>query len=437
MFHRRSPQILTGFAIGCGVLAAAILMVVISYVTKVSQNLPRSTLGTVAEGQAVVIRADNGAVSTGPVSDPFFVQAQGVGGSLKVYEMTTPTARFELPPGLPTTDWQAYYAAVPQADKTLLQTFNPRSGEVVAEIGVPGQWALTGIAPTGRWVALTRLPAAAEKKVWLRENHWQTDIQVIDTQQGHVKQTLHLDGNFEVETLSAKGDALFLIQHLPAINPTQYLVRLYDVTGQQLQPGALRAKDATDEVMTGLAWGGVASIDGRWLLTLYLNTSRHTAFVHALNLENKLPLCIDLPSGSGDLNDLKHYALALAPNGDTAYAANVALGVVAEISLTDFRVKRVVEFPATTKGKVDNEKPTNYSILSPDGRMLYFSNGWDVWSYDTQVGQVDGPYLKGRIQGLALSQDEQTLYIALAGHLPQKFDLRQTLALSFREAPAK
>jgi sugar lactone lactonase YvrE len=129
--------------------------------------------------------------------------------------------------------------------------------------------------------------------------------------------------------------------------------------------------------------------------------------------------------------------LALSPNGNTAYAANVALGVVAEISLTDFQVKRVVEFLATGSGQVDNDKPTNYSVVSQDGRSLYFSSGWDVWRYDTQLRQVDGPYAKGTIQGLALSQDEQTLYVALAGHLPQKIDLQSKSALSFKSEPAK
>ena len=67
---------------------------------------------------------------------------------------------------------------------------------------VPGRWALRGVSPTGRWLALTRMPDSGEEARWLRENRWQTDIQVIDAQQKQVKQMLHLDGNFEVETLS-------------------------------------------------------------------------------------------------------------------------------------------------------------------------------------------------------------------------------------------
>ena len=57
--------------------------------------------------------------------------------------------------------------------------------------------------------------------------------------------------------------------------------------------------------MAGYDWDGVASADGRWLLTLYLSTQRNVAFVHALDLKNQFAICIDLPSGSGDYNVLK------------------------------------------------------------------------------------------------------------------------------------
>ena len=182
--------------------------------------------------------------------------------------------------------------------------------------------------------------------------------------------------------------------------------------------------------MTGLAWGGVASPDGQWLLTLYLNTQRNTAFIHALNLENKFPVCIDLPSGSGDLAQLKHYSLALAPDGQTVYAANAALGVVAEVSLSSYRVIGKVEFPASsppeTMANDEAATPTNYSVLSQDGQELYFSSGWDVWGYDAKTRQVHGPYLSNLpLRGLDLSGDEQHLYIALEGQSPLTLNLAQ------------
>jgi hypothetical protein len=229
---------------------------------------------------------------------------------------------------------------------------------------------------------------------------------------------------------------LFLVQHLPAVNPDHYLIRLYDLANEELLVDPLRAKGA-DEVMAGLAWGGVASPDGRWLLTLYLNTSHNMAFIHALNLVEKFPVCIDLPSGEGDFEQLEYYSLTLAPNGRAVYAANPALGIVAEVSLDTFQVTRQVEFAATIPLETTTasyaETPTNYSILSKDGQRLYFSGGWDVWGYNTQSHEVSGPHLSDiPIKGLGLSKEGQRLFVA-TDEQPLILDLAEDNALSFKK----
>ena len=94
--------------------------------------------------------------------------------------------------------------------------------------------------------------------------------------------------------------------------------------------------------MTGTAGGQVASPDGRWLLTLYLNTKEHKAFVHALNLRAAYAACIDLPSDRS-LSALRDYALALAPDGGV-YATNAALGVVTHIDLRREAVTDTLRF---------------------------------------------------------------------------------------------
>lgn len=388
-------------------------------------------------GSSRLTPAHSAASSSGePLVEPFYVRAQGAAGPLKVYDMAEGTARFTLPAGMPSADWSHYFAATATGDETLLQAFNPATGLTENSFLFEGAWSLSGVSPTGRWLALTRQVSPAEQARWQQEERWQTEIQIVETTSGQVTQSLNLAGNFEVETLSSKGDALFLIQHLPAVNPTQYLVRLYDLSQQRLQPGTLRAKTATDEVMTGLAWGGVASVDGQWLLTLYLNTARNTAFVHALNLESKFPVCIDLPSGEGEFAQLKHYSLALAHDSQTVYAANPALGVVAEVSLTEFKVVRASEFTpsALPQGWLKPaDIPTNYSVLSPDVAMLYFSSGWDVWGYNPSSGQVVGPYLTGAdLRGLGLSKNGRQLYLAHREAQPQIIDLADEKAISLK-----
>ena len=206
-------------------------------------------------------------------------------------------------------------------------------------------------------------------------------------------------------------------------------IRLYDLSKEQLLVDPLRAKGA-DEVMAGLAWDGIASPDGRWLLTLYLSTRRNpagrgassVAFIHALNLHDKYPVCLDLPSGSGDpagrgassFDALKQYTVALSPDGRKAYATNPALGVVAEVGLNQLQVMRTVTFDA---GIMTKYAPgASRSLVSKDGRALYFSSGPVLWRYDIASRTVSAPYaVSAPIVGLCLSSDDQRLYVASEG----------------------
>jgi hypothetical protein len=359
--------------------------------------------------------------SSAPHTDVFLVRPEGARGVLMAYDMPGGQERFTLPAGMLAADGKHYFAAMPyqtgQKQTTVLKAFDASTGLGENSFVLNGQWTLSGVSPSGRWAALTRLPGESEKRAWTEANQWQTDIQIVEGETGKTTHTLSLDGNFEVETISADGNSLFLVQHLPAINPDHYLIRLYDLSAEQLQADPLRAKGA-DEVMAGLAWDGVASPDGHWLLTLYLSTRRDVAFVHTLDLQNKYPVCIDLPSGSGDLNELKYYNLALSPGGQTIYATNAVLGVVAEVDLNTRQVVRTVNFtPGSAVEPTDYspQAPTSRSVVSKDGRSVYFTSGAGIWVYDASRGQVNGPYSTNtQILGLGLSSDDQQLYVASA-----------------------
>jgi hypothetical protein len=172
-------------------------------------------------------------------------------------------------------------------------------------------------------------------------------------------------------------------------------VRFYDLRLATLQAEPVRDKRTTGEVMTGYAWGTVADGRGQWWHTLYVSTQRNKAFIHALNLQESLfAFCIDLPSEEGDFVKLQQYALALSPDGQTIYATNPA----------------------------------------PDGSQLFFTNGHQVWAYDTVVKTVSAPYLAGLaapVQGLGVSGDGARLAIALAERPLQLFDVASGAALAF------
>jgi hypothetical protein len=318
----------------------------------------------------------------------FSIRPTGPAGPLVGYDATSRERRFSLPPGVATADGRRFFASV----EGTVRTYDPSSGALLATRTVGRGWRVGGVSPSGRWLALQRQDGRA------------TRVRVLDTQGWRPVDTARLTGRFDVDAVSADGRALFLIQHLTSEN---YLVWLYDLrSGRLSQPGDSQPK-ARPQLMTGYAWGGVASRDGRWLLTLYLNTQRNVAFVHALDVRNRRPLCIDLPSAGGRLDALEHYSLALAPNERTLLAPNPALGVVAEVDLDRLRVVRTGDLAAAPRGARGAA-----SAVSPDGRTLYVASGRGVWAYGTARGRSRPLADAGApIAGLAVSRGGERVYV--------------------------
>jgi len=343
-------------------------------------------------------------------SEIFVVRPDGQAGPLVTYDMADGSQRFSLPAGLLSADGQHYFAAETDGRKTSLHAFDPKTGEEQTSLDLNGAWALSGVSGAGRWAALTRLFDESEKQSWAATNEWKTEIRLLDTQTGELRDRIGLDGNFEVDALSTYGDSLFLIEYLPAVNPDHYQVRLFNLTTQTLQEGALVDKRAPDEVMAGERQDVVASRDGYWVYSLYRRAQHNSAFIHALNTMDKFTLCIDLPWTSDSTPEqLEAYTLALAPSGRVIYAANPALGLVARVSLDDLSVSTVARFEP---GLAVSESP-NRSLISSDGQQFYFTNGQSLWGYNTNNRQISGPYqADAPVTGLGLSSDGQRLYLA-------------------------
>jgi hypothetical protein len=195
---------------------------------------------------------------------------------------------------------------------------------------------------------------------------------------------LRLRGRFEPEGVSPDGRLLFLVHFFPSRGDPRYAVRAYDLAAKHLLGSAEVADGGR---MQGFAWGAVASPDGRWLHTLYLDTAHERAFVHALDVRNGHAACIDLPSGRGDPLVLGGYTLVPAPDGRRVYAANPQLGVVAEVDLVRTRLARVTRFaPSRPPG------PASAGAVTRDGGTIAFAGKRRVWTYDTRAGRVAGPF---------------------------------------------
>ena len=323
--------------------------------------------------------------TSGSASGALAVRPAGPRGPLLSYAIATGRIRFELPAGIASADGRRYVSATRRAGKTKLRLYDVRAGRLVGARSIEGGWNLAAVSGNGRWVALVRPARGA------------TIFRLLDVARG-TRTTFRLGGWFDVDAVANDGRRIFLIQYVKA----GYLVRFYDLGRRQLAARVLTEKG---EPMDGTAWGAVASPDGRRLMTLYLR-GEGAAEVHTLDLAPGTAVCIDLPRGSADA--LRAYALALAPDGRTLYAANPALGIVATVDLAALRVVRVTRFRAHER--VDTA--SRGAAVSHDGRTVYFAAGRGVYAYDAAYRLVRGRYDVGSgIAGMAFDRADAYLRV--------------------------
>ena len=142
--------------------------------------------------------------------------------------------------------------------------------------------------------------------------------------------------------------------------------------------------------------------------------------MHALNIVDRFPLCIDMPPcpKKCTVAQLRRWALALAPDGRTLFAANPAIGRVAEVHLPTSRVIYQSRF-TPNPGATDTR-----AAVSPDGSRFVFTNGRAVWSYDTHRGYARALVTGvGSVADIGVSADSSRLFLARAGAKPVELGL--------------
>lgn len=359
----------------------------------------------------------NGLSVNPPGTSLLAVRPWGDAGPLVAYDTVTQARRYELPDGRGTADGRAHFAARPRKRSSVLRRYDTRTGRLSASWTVAGRWWLSGVSAGGRWLTLTAV----------RQRPGSTRLAVVDTRTRRIERQIRLRGQFDVETVSADGRRLFLIEHLGR-RWDRYAIRLFDLRHGRLRQGTLDAEK--NRIMIGYAWSSIGTPDGRWLLTLYLDTEKRAAFVHALDLVHAKPVCIPLPStrtGSGfaprDAADfLMRYSLTLAPGG-RLLAANPALGALAEIDLRRLAVVRTVRFPAGRGAPLRSLPQTTNGALSRDSRTLYFNGVRALWAYDRAAARVRGPYRVGaHVIGLAFGAANRNVYALRADNRLLGFD---------------
>jgi hypothetical protein len=153
----------------------------------------------------------------------------------------------------------------------------------------------------------------------------------------------NLEGNFEPEAFSTDGKTLFVVQYLPANNPSRYQVRQLNIA-----KGVVRDVYSVDkelqEAMSGTARVQEMSADGKRLYTLYTTRTKHGhhSFIHVLSLDEMWAHCIDLPHGLAMAGE-RRTAIKLNSDGSRLYVADTHEGRVAEVDVERLKVLREAE----------------------------------------------------------------------------------------------
>jgi hypothetical protein len=139
-----------------------------------------------------------------------------------------------------------------------------------------------------------------------------TRFVVLSTRTLKPQQSVTLQGTWGYDAISPDNRTLYLIQVLPSVNSIRYLVRAYDLAQHRLVPGAIADKSEPG-AMSGLPMSRVESADGTWVYTLYQRTTTGgKPFIHALNAQARVAVCIDLDGWKGSATNLGSVHLTLS-----------------------------------------------------------------------------------------------------------------------------
>lgn len=335
-------------------------------------------------------------------------------------EVPTGSVLFERDGGLVSPDGERVYSASVVEGRTVLETDDTVSGDVLSSITVAGAHDLSVVSGSGGSAALVDpLPRGWEPGVPVPRAR--TTIVIADPTGEREARTFDLRGNFEPEAFSTDDSKLFLIQHLPAEAPTVYRVTMLDLQLGDVFP-VFGPYKGPPERMPGTRIEQVLAPDTNRLYTLYSSTRRgyvphnapvpHAAvsFVHVLDLHEGWAHCVGLPKQLWD-RPATEQAMAVSPDGSALYVVDPARGVIAamDTETLETRVETGVAFGDVTDADASVQ-------VSADGSTLFVVAGGStstLFTLDAATFEVTHrAELAGRISGLGLSGDGARLYAA-------------------------
>ena len=181
-----------------------------------------------------------------------------------------------------------------------------------------------------------------------------TTFAVLDAKRLRLREKVRLRGDFSFDALSPDGGRIYLVEYTSPRDPTQYLVRAYDVRAGRLLPDPIVDPREPDERMRGLPITRRTSPDGRWEYTLYDGAGGHP-FIHALDTRDATAACIDL-HGLAGYPGLMELRLALDPSGGRLVVDDRGLRL-AVVDTKTFEVSQPPPSPKPQAGDDDGGLP--------------------------------------------------------------------------------
>jgi hypothetical protein len=298
----------------------------------------------------------------------------------------------EVPDGVQLPDRRTILAVGDSGGGTKLTAFDRSSGAELRSSTMADRWTFRGdvigpvaLSGNGKWLALV----GSAYNYTDASGKWtaHSTFAVVDTALTGAPRLVQLDGNYFLDSMSDDGRSLYLIENKPNDHPATATLRVYDLASGTLAD--VRGDPLPQ--MNGFLFDPLRVGTAAYRLVVF---GQDAPYLVRLDPDARTARVLRLPTGQlrpasssnvppGELGLL--WSLVATRDGRTLYAANPAAGVVNEVDVGSFTVRR--------SGKV-SEASTD-SILAALARWL--------------MPIADAKILVGR--GALLSPDEQTLYL--------------------------
>jgi outer membrane protein assembly factor BamB len=324
----------------------------------------------------------------------------------------------QLSPGVPDTEWNIVYSTQINGDRTTVTATALASGTIARSNTFNGRFTLPqvdgntrlgGLSLNGQTIVLEEVLTDQQRQSFKEQKHWLSRFAVLNTGLQSAPHFVELDGQFSYDTLSADGKRLFLIEQLP--EPGHYQVRVYDLALNKLVAEAVFEKSEQSAIMEGYPGAQLTSPKGDWVYTVYRN-KEHGPFVHALNTEATVAVCIDLPKENKENDQAAlRWGLTMSRDGSSLYAVNTVLGKIMSITPDWPQAGRTGTFSSTSASSKTTPAGTSTTVLSPDGKTLYTLTDNGVLVFDPDALKVRKQIAAGlKLDSLAISSDGSQLY---------------------------